>query len=482
MPLRIGSVASYYRTCLLRAVGFPVALCALGVTGCTGMGGSNTAEKNSSQALRRELETNDKMQQRLRENSQSSVAALPVVARAQSPRSTANPNAPEVLPPIVVTAPPAIVIPNQPVGKVPAMLIPSSSEAVRPVGAVVPIPNQPVAPAVVGQTASVSQTPARTLGDAQVRIVASVNSTPIYESEVREAVAQRFPEFINLPAGERETEERRVYQEELRRVIERELLLDEMFTILRKNRPKAIEELQEYASKDADKRLVDFRKNRGIPSEEVMREALASQGLTVAGLKRSLERTSMMNMYLRERISPRIKGINLRQVRDYYEEHPDDFRIEDNVKWQDMFIHAEKFRTRAEAKQYADSIVGRLRSGEDFLVLAKQFDMGLSAGPKGAGFGEKKGEIRPEEAEPVVLALKPGEVNLVEIESGYHIVRVAERAYAGVRPFDEKAQKESRQRVEGQIFEAEAKRIVNALWRKVQPKIFWQPTDKIAEK
>jgi|GEM_PF-2054437 len=473
MPLRIGSVASYYRTRLLRAGWLPIAFCAVGVTGCVGMGETSPAENRTSQALRHELETNDKMQQQLRQNSQSKLPALPPIARAQSPVAVASPNpmAPEVLPPIVISSPPAIVIPGQltqPGGQVPAMLIPSRSEVVRSGDTIVPIPNRTVGPTTEIDRASLRPLP----GDAQVRIIASVNATPIYESEVREAVAQRFPEFVNLGGPQREAEERRVYQEELRRVIERELLLDEMFTVLRKNRPKAIEELQEYASKDADKRLVDFRKNRGIPNEETMREALASQGLSIAGLKRSLERTSMMNMYLRERISPKIKGINLRQVRDYYEEHPDEFRIEDNVKWQDMVIVVDRFRSRAEARQYADSIVGRIRAGEDYLTLAKQYNMVLSAGPNGVGFGEKKGEIRPEEAEAVVFALKPGQVDVVEIETGFHIVRVAERAYASVRPFDEKAQKESRQRVEAQIFENEAKRIVNTLWRKVQPRIF----------
>ena len=38
----------------------------------------------------------------------------------------------------------------------------------------------------------------------QVRIVATIGTTPIYEREVREAVYQRLPEFIGLPASLRE--------------------------------------------------------------------------------------------------------------------------------------------------------------------------------------------------------------------------------------------------------------------------------------
>ena len=48
-------------------------------------------------------------------------------------------------------------------------------------------------------------------GQAQVRVVANVGNTPIYDSEVREAVNQRLQELLATPETERKAKERQIY-------------------------------------------------------------------------------------------------------------------------------------------------------------------------------------------------------------------------------------------------------------------------------
>jgi parvulin-like peptidyl-prolyl isomerase len=100
------------------------------------------------------------------------------------------------------------------------------------------------------------------------------------------------------------------------------------------------------------------------------------------------------------------------------------------------------------------------------------YGMGDSKLRNGAGVGTKAGEIFPPELEPTILALKQGQVAVKETETGYHILRVAERTYAGPRPYDEKLQAEIRRRLQNEIFEREAKRFVDTLWKRVQPQIW----------
>jgi hypothetical protein len=57
------------------------------------------------------------------------------------------------------------------------------------------------------------------------------------------------------------------------------------------------------------------------------------------------------------------------------------------------------------------------------------------------------------------------------METGFHVVRVAERTYAGRRPFDEKTQMEIRKKLQAIVQEREYKRVVEALWRRVQPQV-----------
>jgi parvulin-like peptidyl-prolyl isomerase len=98
--------------------------------------------------------------------------------------------------------------------------------------------------------------------------------------------------------------------------------------------------------------------------------------------------------------------------------------------------------------------------------------MGDSKLRSGAGVGEKPGEIFPQELEPAILALKPGQVTIKETETGFHVLKVAERTFAGVRPYDEKLQQDIRRKLQNQIFERESKRFIDTLWKRTQPQIW----------
>jgi parvulin-like peptidyl-prolyl isomerase len=262
-----------------------------------------------------------------------------------------------------------------------------------------------------------------------------------------------------------------MYAEELRRIVERELILDELFAKVKsksKGQAGVLDELAEAAAKEADRRMRDFKAKTQVATDAEFRALLQTQGLTVTGLRRQVERGFMMQAYLRDLLAPRLNGISLGDIRDYYDEHADEFKAEDSVKWLDLFLNASKFRSRAEARQYAETLLAHARAGADFMKLVKEYDHGLAGG---TGEGTKRGEIRPAEAEAVVFGLKQGEAALVEMETGFHIVKVAERTYAGRRPFDEKTQTEIRKILQGIVSEREYQRIVETLWRRHQPQI-----------
>ena len=272
-------------------------------------------------------------------------------------------------------------------------------------------------------------------GDAQVRIVASIGNNPIYESEVREAVYQRLGEFMRLTEAQCAIKEREIFRQELRKIIERELVLDDMKATLTAHKQSAmLAKFGEAARKEADARLREFKKERGIPSDAEFRRVLRSQGLTLSGIRRQIERGYMMSSYLHEKLSPNMDKLSLADMREYYAAHINEFKAEDSVKWQDLFVSADRFKSRGEARKYADAVAARAARGDDFVKLVTEFGMGDSRLRKGAGIGEKAGEIFPQELEPTILARKAGQITIKETETGYHILRVAERTYAGPRP------------------------------------------------
>jgi len=319
---------------------------------------------------------------------------------------------------------------------------------------VVPVSNNTPAPAPI--------TPA-----AQVRVVAVVGSSPIYESEIRESMNQRLGEVISLQGADRADKERKIFAEELKRVVERELILEDMVSKLRAaKKAQVIEMIQEDATKDADKRLREFKKSRKITSDEEFGQMLEQQGLTLTGMRRQIERNFMMGQYISNLIGPKAQRINFADGQDDYKSHADEFKSEDRIKWQDVFLRYDKFPSPEAARAFAQQIVAKAKAGEDFASLAKKFDQGDSSLRGGFGSGEKPGEVQPQQAEEVLFRLQPGEVGpLIEMELGIHIVRIAERSYAGTKPFDVKTQNDVRKKLSAQTAERELKRVLEQLRR-----------------
>src|SRR5262245_20052357 len=145
-------------------------------------------------------------------------ASRPIlVARSQSA---------EVLPPVRLGTP-------TPIADLPAPAPPPDKPA--PATDIRLPDTTPIVPASGSKPAPPPETPVTTAatapqleGDSQVRIVASIGNNPIYESEVREAVYQRMGELIRLSESQRTVREKEIFREELKKMIERELVIDDM--------------------------------------------------------------------------------------------------------------------------------------------------------------------------------------------------------------------------------------------------------------
>jgi peptidyl-prolyl cis-trans isomerase SurA len=328
------------------------------------------------------------------------------------------------------------------------------------------VAENPVQPNVT-LTSATANMPAPT-GQVAVRIRAHVNGAPILDEELREALVLRSGELLQVPEGRRAQVFQELAGKELDRLIERELVLQEALQKIKElKRPQLEAQLKMEASKEADKRIGDIKKSAKITGEPEFKAFLQQNGLSIEGLRRQTERNFMMTEYVRNIIFPTIQRISMQQVREYFEEHPDEFTKPDRVKWLDLFVDASRFASHEEARRYTETIAQRARAGEDFAALVKQFDNGDSSLRNGEGLGQKRGEIKPPQAEPVLFSLQAGEVGpLVDLGFGFHVVKAVERDVAGPEPFDDKLQVKIRDRLKNLIAEREFKRIVDELKRK----------------
>jgi parvulin-like peptidyl-prolyl isomerase len=311
----------------------------------------------------------------------------------------------------------------------------------------------------------------------QVRVVAMIGSDVVVtDDEVWQMVRQRAAEYIRLAGTDRDAREKELFREELRKLIERELVLSDFLSKVKKNKPHVLDEIEEEASKQATRQVKEIKKQNNFKTEAEFAEVLKAQGISAKALHRHLERAAMMNMYLSQFLKEKKREVGLAEVARYYDEHPDEFKIEDRVKWLDLFVSYRRFNTTVEARQYAEGLLKQAQDGADFVKLVKEHGHGDSPLRDGEGAGQRRGEIVPRELEPVVFGMEAGQLSgVVATETGFHVVKVLEREVAGVRPFDEKSQTYIRAKLTALSQKAEYDRLIEDLWRKTTVKVIQVP-------
>ena len=298
----------------------------------------------------------------------------------------------------------------------------------------------------------------------------------VTDDEVWQMVRQRAGEYIRLTGTDRDAREKELFREELRKLIERELILADFLTKVKKNKPHLLETIKEDASRQVTRHIRDIKKQNNFKTESEFAEVLKSQGISAKALERQLERNAMMNMYLGQFLKDKTKTASLAEVMNYYEEHADEFKVEDRAKWLDLFVSYRRFNTTVEARQYAEHLLKQIRDGADFVQVVKQHGHGDSALRDGEGLGQKRGEVKPPELEPVLFGMEAGQVSdLIATETGFHVVKVLERDVAGVRPFDEKTQTYIRNKLGAQVQKAEYDKLIEELWRKTNVEVMGVP-------
>ncbi|OWK46538.1 Peptidyl-prolyl cis-trans isomerase PpiD [Fimbriiglobus ruber] len=273
---------------------------------------------------------------------------------------------------------------------------------------------------------------------------------------------------------ERDVKERELFRKELRNLIERELILTDFVAKIKKQKPKVLDELNAETQKTAAKQLMSYRKEKGNISEAAFAEILKAQGLSYKGIVRQLERNAMLNIYLGQffKDKEKAKGVTKAQIATYYDQHQEEFKIEDNVKWLDLFVSVHRFNNADDARKYADWLAKQAKDGTDFVELVKKFGFGDSKLRDGEGIGNQRGQISPPQLEPIVFATTAGQISdLVPTPNGFHIVKVVDRQVAGVRPLDKKLQDEIRARIATQLNKAEYDKLIEELWRRTTVKV-----------
>ena len=246
------------------------------------------------------------------------------------------------------------------------------------------------------------------------KIVAVVNDEVITQSEVEESTLSFIADY-QLRYGPEEAESKLddARNDALNRLIEEKLILQEA---KRRN--------IQVSDAEIDERLQQVKSK--FASGEEFEKAISESGLTIEKLKDKYRVQLMMATLVNGIIYHNIQ-ISPTQIATYYYGHKSEFIQPGKVKFRILLLKFKPEQEKTTIKSHAEELLQRIRFGEDFGALAKQYSEGPNAVDGGdMGFVTRGETIK--EIDEVIFSLEEDQVSeAIETQVGYNIVKVEEK-------------------------------------------------------
>jgi peptidyl-prolyl cis-trans isomerase SurA len=186
----------------------------------------------------------------------------------------------------------------------------------------------------------------------------------------------------------------------------------------------------------------NIKKENKIESEDDFQAALKQENMTMADLRRSMERQMLVSRVQQQEVADKI-GVTDDEAKAYYAEHKQDFTTTAEITLREILVEVPTTNAGVnvaqdeEAKAKAENVRSRLVAGEPFARLAAE----LSDAPSKANGGLigpfKRTDLAPA-LQKVVDPLKVGDVApVIRTARGYQILKLETRTAESVRTFDE---------------------------------------------
>ncbi len=164
---------------------------------------------------------------------------------------------------------------------------------------------------------------------------------------------------------------------------------------------------------------------------------------------------------------PKDPDVNLVEIQQFYEDHVEDYRTKDQARWEQLTASFEKSGTRESTLMAIIEMGKEAYFGGSMQAVAKLKSHEPFAARGGLHEWTNRGSLASDRLEQQIFSLPIGVMSeIIEDETGMHIVRVLERRPAGVRPLSE-LQDEIREKVKKEKIDEAIKRVTEQMNRRV---------------
>ena len=250
-----------------------------------------------------------------------------------------------------------------------------------------------------------------------VRVI--VNGEIITEFDIRKRTYEAFRlAGQKYSESDLESKKHEIIQNAIDELIDRKILVQEANKLLAAN-----PELSEKIEKNVDsfvKGAVDQ-----VGSVYKFYELANKQGINPLQKRAELRDDLLVEEIMRENVYRKIM-VTPKEIKRYYQEHIDEFSMKGSMSFRHILIKRSSYNSDGESKAAAEDLLNRLKNGEDFETLAKEYSRGPHADRGGLwGFDEVKGFRKDLVA--AISHLKEGEISpVIKSSLGYHIFKIEE--------------------------------------------------------
>lgn len=192
------------------------------------------------------------------------------------------------------------------------------------------------------------------------------------------------------------------------------------------------------------KRMDAMREQMRLKSMEELERAVLAQGLSFDEFRARLRNSILTNQVVQRLVTGRV-FVSRDEVLGYYQTHQEELRRPESYRLREILVST-KDRTDEEARARVQEVLEKIRQGEKFEELAKQYSDAPTA-QAGGELGEfESGRLAPELEAAVSKLLETGVSDAMLTSHGYLLLQLVEHNPAGVPAF-EKVESDLRERL-----------------------------------
>jgi parvulin-like peptidyl-prolyl isomerase len=191
--------------------------------------------------------------------------------------------------------------------------------------------------------------------------------------------------------------------------------------------------------------LDNIKKDNNIDTDEKFNDALKQEGMTLADLRRQLEKNMLETRVQQNEVIAKI-SVTEDEARAYYEAHKNEFTTPSELMLREILIAVPatdrgiNVAQDDAAKAKAEDIRHRLLAGEPFARLAGEVSDAPSKTAGGLIGPIKSDELAPA-LQTMLAQIKVGEVSeAIRTQRGYQLLAIESRTEVKVKTFDEARQ------------------------------------------